>query len=242
MLPAHSKSQWGNSLSNSAKAALVVSVLLLFSFIDVAGDNLRRFSSRSRDALDRKNVLSTLSAALLERDVLKAARASPVPDERVVNASLSSSEETLLSEGRPATSSVRGNLGPASVVTSEVMNDWLADRWQAAADMSGTPLPGEHWVEIDLEHIALKLTRVVLDWESAYSSEWTLRARLYEDAGWATLAVGSDARQMSTTDKHIVQEVSLPASSARYVRLIIHKPSTRWGSSLWRFQVWGVDA
>lgn len=232
----YTKSLWGN-VTIPARVAFVISFLLLLSFIDVAGDNLRRFSSpRSRD--DRKNVLSTLSTALLERDVLKATRASPL--QSVVNTS--SSTEILLSAGRPATSSVRGNLGPPSVVTSEVMNDWLADRWQAAADMSGTPLPGEHWVEIDLEHIASKLTRVVLDWEDAYSSEWTLRARLYEDAGWATLAVASDARQLHVTEKHVVQEVTLPASSARYVRLIIHKPSTRWGSSLWRFQIWGIDA
>lgn len=25
----------------------------------------------------------------------------------------------------------------------------------------------------------------------------------------------------------------------RYVKLLIHRPSTRWGSSIWRLQVWG---
>jgi hypothetical protein len=38
---------------------------------------------------------------------------------------------TLLSLGKPVTSDVRGNLGPPSVVTSESMEDWLGDRWQA---------------------------------------------------------------------------------------------------------------
>jgi len=33
-----------------------------------------------------------------------------------------------VTEGMPATSDVRGNLGPASVVTSEVVADWLKDR------------------------------------------------------------------------------------------------------------------
>eukprot|EP00961_Rhodomonas_salina_P057788 776565-Rhodomonas_salina.1 len=52
------------------------------------------------------------------------------------------SEDVLLSEGKPATSDVRGNLGAAQTVTSSKMDDWLKDRWQAASDMSGTPIEG----------------------------------------------------------------------------------------------------
>jgi hypothetical protein len=36
----------------------------------------------------------------------------------------------LVSENKPATSDVRGNLGPASCVTNETVVDWLTDRWQ----------------------------------------------------------------------------------------------------------------
>jgi hypothetical protein len=36
----------------------------------------------------------------------------------------------LVSESKPATSDVRGNLGPASCITNETMADWLTDRWQ----------------------------------------------------------------------------------------------------------------
>jgi hypothetical protein len=53
---------------------------------------------------------------------------------------------------------------------------------------------------------------------------------------------------------HFVQNVSLsadlaratdsgpPASwaVARWVRLVIDRPSTQWGASLWRLQVWGA--
>ena len=49
------------------------------------------------------------------------------------------------------TASVRGNLGPASVVTSSRIDDWLKDRWQAAKNMQGTPISGAHWLEVDLE-------------------------------------------------------------------------------------------
>ena len=42
---------------------------------------------------------------------------------------------SLLSAGRPATASVRGNLGEPGVVTNEATADWLHDRWQAAKNM-----------------------------------------------------------------------------------------------------------
>jgi hypothetical protein len=42
------------------------------------------------------------------------------------NASLIS----LVSLGRKVTSDVRGNLGPADVVVTEAVGDWLKDRWQ----------------------------------------------------------------------------------------------------------------
>ena len=41
----------------------------------------------------------------------------------------------LLSAGRPAAASVRGNLGEPGVVTNEATADWLHDRWQAAKNM-----------------------------------------------------------------------------------------------------------
>jgi hypothetical protein len=43
--------------------------------------------------------------------------------------------EVLLSLGSDVGSSVRGNLGPATAVVTEKMEDWLADRWQAAMNM-----------------------------------------------------------------------------------------------------------
>jgi len=71
-------------------------------------------------------------------------------------------EETLLSTGCPATASVHGNLGPPSVVTSHVSTDWLKDRWQAAKDMSGTPIPGPHWLAVDLKQAVRVWT--MLNW------------------------------------------------------------------------------
>lgn len=159
----------------------------------------------------------------------------------------------LLSLHRPATADVRGNLGPASVVTSEVVEDWLADRWQAAGDMSGTPLPGPHWVEVDLGGPA-HLTSILLDWEDAHATDWTLSGKAGgagEEGDWVELARGPAVPVRHVAKWHVLQEVPLPprdgggggggrdGGAIRTVRLTIHSPATQWGASLWRLQVWG---
>ena len=66
----------------------------------------------------------------------------------------------LLSADRPAKASVRGNLAPASSVTTASTKDWLRDRWQAAADMNGTPVPGEHWVSVGMLKLSARCVAV----------------------------------------------------------------------------------
>lgn len=85
--------------------------------------------------------------------------------------------EELLSTGRTVMADVHGNLGPPSVLTdAKAPVEWLTDRWQAAANMQGEPIPGEHWVSIDLGR-PCAISRVVLDWETAWSSHWQLQVR-----------------------------------------------------------------
>jgi hypothetical protein len=144
----------------------------------------------------------------------------------------------LLSAGRPAKASVRGNLASASAVTSASTRDWLKDRWQAASDMNGTPIPGEHWVSIDLggPHLAVSF---VLDWETACADDYAVQA--LRGGAWVTLPTVLDARTKST--QHVVDTLSVrvgrPALEAQQFRVLIRRPATRWGVSLWRFEIWG---
>jgi hypothetical protein len=152
----------------------------------------------------------------------------------------------LLSSNRPVKSDVRGNLGPAQVITSETMNDWFADRWQAAKDMSGRPILGEHWVEIDLQRNCI-INSFIIDWEDGYSDSWVIEGRKFEDDDGFILAISRKAKITSTSLHHIVHEVEATQydhefSSVRYIRLTIRKPATKWGVSIWRFQVWGFEA
>jgi hypothetical protein len=81
------------------------------------------------------------------------------------------------------TSSTRGNLGPASVLNQNPPGtDWLKDRWQAASDMVGTAIPGRHWILLDLSSLAasssILVTKVVLDWETAYAKDYRIEGRI----------------------------------------------------------------
>jgi len=78
-----------------------------------------------------------------------------------------------------ATSDVRGNLGPVSVVIqSKPGSDWIHDRWQAASNMHGKNIPGEHWIQLEFEYSNIVVDRIVLDWETAYADEYILEGSL----------------------------------------------------------------
>lgn len=72
---------------------------------------------------------------------------------------------------------------------------------------------------------------------------------------WITLHPGEDSvpppQQQPLGDGsslHFVQDLRVPLDGAapgatpsvRWIRLLIARPSTQWGSSLWRVHVWGV--
>jgi hypothetical protein len=52
-----------------------------------------------------------------------------------------------------ASASVRGNLGAPARVLEDSVTDWLRDRWQAAADMGGSPLPLPVWLRLDFREV-----------------------------------------------------------------------------------------
>ena len=153
----------------------------------------------------------------------------------------------LLSANKPVKADVRGNLGPPSVITQESTANWLTDRWQAAKDMSGDPIPGKHWVEIDLERECV-VDNILIDWESAYCDDWLLRGRVTNSSSskWVDLVSSSESSRshLNPKDKqHIIQtaKVEQPRLKppVRYVRLSIRRPATRWGSSIWRMHIYG---
>ncbi len=183
-------------------------------------------------------------------------------DVDVSNASVDAHHEapSLLSP-LTATADVRGNLGPANVVIQKHPgDDWLKDRWQAASDMGGTAIPGQHWIVLDFgESKSVRVDKVILDWEAAYATLYRIEGSLDDrnEDGWCTLFDGSDSTQETRRSEetsgqspgvkrkiplHIVHTLSIsdnncPAS--RYLRVYIKKPARPWGVSLWQFDVYG---
>lgn len=186
---------------------------------------------------------ASLEALQVAARATTALRAPPAPASSapaLLPAGLPAQAPALLSAGLPVQASAQGNLGPPSVVTSEAVDDWLADRWQAARNMQGEPLPGEHWLELDLRGAAA-LSHFLVDFEKAHATDYAIQARAASGEEWRTVAEGRAARETERSDMHIVHELpALQGASGRHVRLLIHAPATQWGTSVWRFHVYGV--
>lgn len=162
---------------------------------------------------------------------------------KVASATLPS---VLISSGCKATADTRGNLGPASVVTSSKNDDWLKDRHQFASDMNGTPIPGKHWIQIDLLADALMpadLTAARVDWETAHAEAYFFECAPSPHGPYVKRAEESRARVIPSPKGHIIDDVRFrsvePKSGCRYVRLLIEKPATHWGASVYELKIYG---
>lgn len=160
--------------------------------------------------------------------------------------------ETLISEGATVTASVRGNLGPPSVVTSPIVADWLLDRWQAAKNMRGEPIPGHHWLCLDLKFPAHNVSRFTIDYENAYSDNYSIDAFCKNMRKWITVFKSKSGIEEVKTRKsyqHVVHDIALrnpiypcglsSVNSITKVRLYIFKPFERWGTSVWSISLYG---
>lgn len=148
------------------------------------------------------------------------------------------------------TASVAGNLGPPSVVISPFVSDWLKDRWQAAKDMTGAPIPGKHWLQFNLPRPASTLTRVLIDYEVALSNDYAIDVSCLHPPGyWQTV---HDSKRSSTalTKKerkgkmHVIHDITIKqkkCESFDKIKLRIRAPATRFGTSVWRFEAYGTS-
>ncbi|CAE8631090.1 unnamed protein product, partial [Polarella glacialis] len=136
-------------------------------------------------------------------------------------------QEAELSLGRSVVADVRGNLGSADVVTKAGPGtDWITDRWQAAKGMSGVPIPGEHWLVVDLLLPSQQLTRVVLDFEEAHAKSYVLETSSSSTGPWRELVkiktCCTSFLKIEKSPKHVVHTFSRPPAEIwmanRFVR------------------------
>ncbi|MFI6033314.1 discoidin domain-containing protein [Streptomyces sp. NPDC051315] len=128
--------------------------------------------------------------------------------------------DTLLSQGRPATSS--SHEGDAYAASAAVDGNLTGTRWSSQWS-------DPQWLQVDLGRRA-NLGRAVLTWEAAYGRSYQIQA---SDNGtdWRTLrtVTGGDG---GTDDLALT-------GSGRYVRMLGTERSGGYGYSLWEFQVYG---
>ncbi|MEV0041026.1 discoidin domain-containing protein, partial [Streptomyces sp. NPDC050804] len=127
--------------------------------------------------------------------------------------------DTLLSQGKPVTTSSTENAGtPASAA----VDGDAGTRWSSAA-------ADPQWLQIDLGATAA-ISSVVLNWETAYATSFKIQ-------------VSGDARNWtdihSTTAGPGGSQTLTVSGSGRYVRMYGTARATGYGYSLWEFQVYG---
>jgi len=168
------------------------------------------------------------------------------------------------------TSDAKGNLGPASVIVQDPPGkNWIKDRWQAAGDMHGTALPGQHWVMLDFgEGASIHVTKILIDWEAAFAKNYRIEgAQTIEThpkinaRKWCVLFDGNDDSQKNKREVeeygqspgvkfkmplHITHTIHLEDALTgtscpplRYLRVFINKPGRGWGVSIWELDVYG---
>lgn len=166
---------------------------------------------------------------------------SPAAATASINTAAANNSVSLLTPYvKSVASDVHGNLGDPFVVLNENIENWLSDRWQAASNMQGSPIPGEHYLHLFLTQKVI-INYVIIDFETAFSDHYKLIGCVIADS-CIILASSSSRKVLNTSKNHIVHRIDVnndtPVIS---VKLTIEKPSTKWGTSIWRLQLHGCQ-
>jgi F5/8 type C domain len=90
------------------------------------------------------------------------------------------------------------------------------------------------WWEVDLGSVR-QINRVELNWETAYSSRYSIRTRASSGDSWSTAATVTISSPGLTVH-------TFSARNARYVRIQGDQRATAWGISLWDVRVFGPSS
>jgi hypothetical protein len=164
--------------------------------------------------------------------------------------------------------SVRGNLGPISVITQEPPgNDWIKSRWQAASDMGGTAIKGSHWVVMHFNNQIgpVIAESIIIDWETAYADDYLIQvpdsnSNANSNANgidWRTIFDGSDpahagrrssissgkspGRGAEAFPLHIVHTIDLTGDDGNGVEMSHMRLFIRKGAKPWGVSIWQLD-
>ncbi|GAA3219504.1 chitosanase [Dactylosporangium siamense] len=131
--------------------------------------------------------------------------------------------ETLLSQGKPATSSSNelSSLGPGNAVDGNT-----GTRWASAEGVD------PQWIRVDLG-ATKTITHVNLSWEAAYGKSYQVQTSP-DGSAWTNV-------YSTTTGNGATDDLTGLNGTGRYVRVLGTARGTTYGYSLWEFKVYGTD-
>ncbi len=132
-------------------------------------------------------------------------------------------DETLLSQGKPATASSTEN-AQANAASAAVDGDTTTTRWASA-------FADPQWLQVDLGATAT-VTTIKLYWEAAYAKDFQLQSSP-DGSNWTTLKTVTGSTSGGAQSYAVT-------GSGRYVRMYGTARATGYGYSLWEFQVYGA--
>jgi beta-glucanase (GH16 family) len=129
--------------------------------------------------------------------------------------------DPLLSQGRPV---VASSTESAAFPAPAAVDGNAGTRWSSA-------FSDPQWLRVDLGATAT-VSRVVLNWETAYARAFTIQTSAGADGPWTTI-------HTITAGTGGVQDLAV-TGTGRFVRVNTTQRATQWGVSLWEFQVYGT--
>lgn len=131
-------------------------------------------------------------------------------------------EESVLSRGRPATSS---SVEAAEYAAGNAVDGDAGTRWASAEGAD------PQWLRVDLGAVRT-ITHVTVAWETAFARAYQIQTST-DGAAWTTVysTGGGDGG---------VDDLTGLAASGRYVRLYGTVRGTEWGYSVWELTVYGT--
>ena len=130
--------------------------------------------------------------------------------------------ETLLSQGRPATSS---SVESAALGAAAALDGDSTTRWGSREGSD------PQWLQVDLG-TPHGITHVVLSWEAAYATAYQIQTSI-DGSTWQTLYTTSAGNGGS-------DDLTGLSGTGRYVRMYGTGRGTQYGYSLWEFRVYGT--
>ena len=163
--------------------------------------------------------------------VLVASDAAGLTETRTVTVDVRTDATVNRALGRPTTAS-SGEAGTGNAAPGLAVDGNLGTRWSSAWDLAANPEPDNEFIAVDLG-AAYDVTRVLLTWEAAYGKTYDIQTSL-DGQTWTAV------REVCDGDGGLDDLAIAGAARARFVRMLGFTRGTRFGFSLFEFEVNGL--